>query len=296
MNLDLKDLRALLALADHGHFGRAAEALHVSQPALSKQVRRMEERIGGPLLLRSTRRLDWTPAGRVLQERARGILAAAESAEELSRLALAGEAGLLRVGCGLASLTSGLPEVLRRFRKRHPGVHVIVRDMSSDAQLRALVQGELDVAFLRLPARPDGVHVTPVIEERLLTVRSTDDSSPGRDGLAAFRESPFVVCSRATSASYYDHVIRTCAAAGFTPRVVQETNQVFAALHLVRAGIGVSLVPSSARRMRVPGLRFGETKVDEARWSVGMAVRSADRDLPLAQNFFGVAKGVFASG
>ena len=294
MSIDIRELRALAVLSDHLHFGRAAEALHISQPALSKQIRRMEEKIGGRLLTRHTRGLSLTPAGRVLRARARSILSDVELAEQMSRLALRGEAGVLRIGCGLASLTSGLPETVRRFRKRYPNVHITLRDMSTSAQQQALRQHEIDVGFLRLPVQPEGLDVTPVLDERLLMVWSAERRINSAAGLASLSSEAFITCSRPTSASYYEHILTTCRAAGFTPLIVQETNQLFATLHLVRAGVGVSLVPSSARLMRVPQLRFGETGVDEARWSVGMAVRSPDSQSPLVSNFTGLAKEAFS--
>jgi DNA-binding transcriptional LysR family regulator len=290
MDLELRDLRSLSVLAEHLHFGRAAEALHVSQPALSKQVRRIEERIGGPLVVRSHRGLTLTGAGVILRDRARLILAEADRAEQLSRLALRGEAGLLRIGCGLAAMTWGLPELLRRFRSTYPNVHVTVRDMSSPAQAQALAGKEIDVAFVRLPLRAAGIEAVPLFDDRLMMIWAPGRDVDWRMGLRALAEEPFVTCSRATSPSYYDHIIRTCRAAGFAPQITEETNQVFTVLHLVRAGLGVSLVPRSARLMRVPQVRFAETKVKEAAWSMGLAWRSEDESAPLVANFVRLAR------
>ena len=112
MDVDFDDLRALLALADMLHFGRAADRLHISQPALSKRLRRMEERIGGPLLVRGYRDVRLTDAGRLLANRGRHLIGEASAAIALTQRAARGEAGLLRIGFGIASIFGLLPDVL----------------------------------------------------------------------------------------------------------------------------------------------------------------------------------------
>jgi DNA-binding transcriptional LysR family regulator len=290
MDLDLGDLRSFLALTEQLHFGRAAGILHISQPALSKQIRRMEERIGGLLLTRHPRGLTLTSAGQVLQQRAREILEQSEAAERLTRLALRGEAGTLRVGFGIATLASGLPNLLLRFRRRYPTVHVSVRDMSTPDQIQALSAGEIDVGFVRLPIRVEGIDAVPIINERLMMVLSSHLAHNTKRGLAALSRAPFVVCSRATSASFYDHVIRTCRAAGFVPAIVQEANELFTVLNLVRAGLGVSLAPSSARLMRVPQIHFADCRIREAQWTIGLAWNAGRQQTAIVENFMRLAR------
>src|SRR5262245_19013650 len=137
-DLDTVLLRSFLVLAEERHFGQAALRLHVSQPALSKRLQRLEELVGGPLLVRGYRDVRLTEPGRVLLERSRAVLREAETAIEVSRDAVRGEAGLLRVGFGIASIAELLPQVLLRFRRAHPRVQIEVRDMSSPAQVEAL--------------------------------------------------------------------------------------------------------------------------------------------------------------
>ena len=97
------------------------------------------------------------------------------------------------------------------------------------------------------------------------------DHAETPDGLAGLRDKPFITPCRADSASFYDHVFRTCRAAGFVPEVVQETDVFFTALNLVRAGLGISIAPSAVQLMRVPQIRFAETLIPEAEWSFGLA-------------------------
>jgi DNA-binding transcriptional LysR family regulator len=123
----------------------------------------------------------------------------------------------------------------------------------------------------------------PVLEERL--VAAIPQGMPYRRGLACLRNEPFVVIARSVSASFVDHLVRTCRAAGFSPRIVQEANELFTVLNLVRGGVGVSLVPRSANLMHVPNIRLLDTGLDEAKWKIGLAWRNADPLDPLVHNF-----------
>jgi DNA-binding transcriptional LysR family regulator len=288
MALELSELRAFLVLSNRLHFGQAAEALHVSQPALTKQMQRLEAKVAGPLLIRGYRRVTLTPAGEILRDRARSLLREAEIAEQMARLAVNGKAGLLRIGFGIASLAAGLPGILARFRHHFPAVQVSMRDMSTPDQIAALEQGDIDVGFVRLPVERAELVTVPVLEEVL--VAAVPRGMSYRKGLSGLRNEPFVVISRSVSASFFDHLIGTCRAAGFSPRVVQEVNELFTVLNLVQAGLGVSLVPRSASLMRVPDVRLLDTNLAEAKWRIGLAWRKLDQSDPLVRNFVRLAR------
>ena len=288
MALELSELRAFLVLTNRLHFGQAAEALHVSQPALTKQMQRLEAKVAGPLLIRGYRRVTLTPAGEILRDRARSLLREAEIAEQMARLAVNGKAGLLRIGFGIASLAAGLPGILTRCRHPFPQVQVSMRDMSTPDQIAALEQGDIDVGFVRLPAERAELVTVPVLEEVL--VAPVPRGVSYRRGLSGLRNEPFVVISRSVSASFFDHLVETCRAAGFSPRIVQEVNELFTVLNLVQAGLGVSLVPRSASLMRVPNVRLLDTNQAEAKWRIGLAWRKLDQADPLVRNFVRLAR------
>jgi DNA-binding transcriptional LysR family regulator len=285
MDVELADLEAIVALAESLHFGRAADRLHVSQPALSKRLRKLEGRIGGPLLVRRYRDVRLTEAGRLLAERGRQLLRESEATIALSQRAARGEAGRLRIGFGIASILGLLPDVLLRFRRTHPGVHLQLRDMSTPEQIAALEAGDIDVGFVRLPVTGDRLVVRPVLDERL--VLATGPRSPWNAavGLRSVAAEPFLIISRSRSASFYDHALSVCAAAGFAPRIVQEANELFTVLSLVGAGLGVSLVPRSAALMHLPGVRFRELTLPEAACNIAVAGRRAAGHAPLIRQF-----------
>lgn len=285
MDIELADLRAVVVLAETLHFGRAADRLHVSQPALSKRIRRIEERIGGALLLRRPRDVRLTEAGRLLAERGRQLLRESEATVALSQRAARGEAGRLRIGFGMASILGLLPGVLLRFRRLHPGVELQLRDMSTPEQIAALGGGDLDIGFVRLPVAHGGLVVRPVLDERLVVALGPRSPWHGRLGLRSVQGEPFIVIARARSASFYDHTLAVCAAEGFAPRIVQEAYELFTVLSLVGAGLGVSLVPRSAASMHLPGVRFRALTLPEAAWNIGAAWHRDASDVPLVRRF-----------
>jgi len=158
-----------------------------------------------------------------------------------------------------------------------------MRDMSTPDQLASLEQGDIDIGFVRLPVERPSLMTVQVLEERL--VAAIPQGMPYHKGLASLRDKPFVVIARRVSASFFDHVVRTCRAAGFSPSIVQEASELFTVLNLVRAGVGVSLVPRSANLMKVPNVRLLDTRLDEAKWKIGLAWCKSEPLDPLVQNF-----------
>ena len=290
MDVELADLAAIVALADTLHFGRAAERLHVSQPALSKRIRKLEGRIGGPLLLRRYRDVRLTEAGRLLAEHGRGLLRESEATVTLSQRAARGEAGRLRVGFGIASILGLLPPVLLRFRRAYPAVDLQLRDMSTPEQIQALAAREIDIGFVRMPVSDDRLVVRRVLDERLVLADGPRSPWNRRAGLRSVAAEPFIIISRARSASFYDHVLSVCAAAGFAPRIVQEANELFTVLSLVGAGLGVSLVPRSTRLLHLAGVRFRELSRPEAAWDIAIAWHRDAAKVALVQRFVEMAR------
>jgi DNA-binding transcriptional LysR family regulator len=285
MELPTTELRAFVTLAELLHFGRAADRLHVTQPALSKQIRRLEHVVGGALMVRGYRDLRLTPAGEVLLPRARLLLQESSAALEQARRAARGQLGVLRIGFGIASIQKLLPDVLLRLRSSAPGVEIRLRDMSTPGQLAAIRRGDIDVGFVRLPVADPTVATRPVLHERLTAALGPHSPWRAGDGLASLAREPFVTIGRATSASFYDHVVAACRAAGFTPNIVQETNELFTMLMLVGAGMGVALAPRSASFRRPPGVRFRTITLPDAAWDIGLAWHVDRAEEPLVRAF-----------
>jgi DNA-binding transcriptional LysR family regulator len=233
-----------------------------------------------------------TETGGVLLSGADKVLQYAEGALTLAREAAAGRAGLLRIGFGIASVSELLPRTILRFRKAYSQVELKMRDMSTPAQIAALVEGSIDIGIVRLPVAHTDLDSLPLFDEHLVVVTSKSLSYHSRQGLAALRDQPFVFFTRATSATLHDHVLGLCRRSGFSPLIVQEASELFTILNLVRAGLGVSLVPSAAKRMGVPGVRFHELGVPEARWRIGIAWHRFSDKAELISRFVATMRSV----
>jgi DNA-binding transcriptional LysR family regulator len=293
MDVEFGQMRSVVVLAEHLHFGRAAAALYVSQPALTKQIHKIEQALGGSLFVRKPRQLTLTRAGEVFVERARSLLRDSQLAVDLSRSAVRGEAGLLRIGFGLPSLATGLPDLVQRFRSRFPGVQISMREMSTPPQVEALANRTLDVGFVRLPISSGEISSSPLFSDRLVIAAGPQSAKRSRAGLKSFTHEPFVLVARSASSSLHDHILRTCHAAGFEPRIVQEANELFTVLSFVRAGAGVALVPNSCKFMNIPRVRYLEAGVPGAAWKIGVAIHNSSASDPTVCNFVSVVRQEF---
>jgi DNA-binding transcriptional LysR family regulator len=284
MMLPMPELRAFVTLAEQRHFGRAAERLHITQPALTKQIQRLEDAVGGPLVVRGYREMRLTEAGAVLLPRAERLLKESAAVLDAARRAVRGQLGVLRIGFGLATIQL-LPELLLRFRSTLPGVELRVRDMSTPAQVAALAGGDLDVGFVRLPVTDPRIETRPILRERLVALLGAASRWQSRVGLRSAAQEPFITIARAQSASFHDHVIAVCRAAGFAPNIVQETSELFTMMMLVQGGMGIALAPSSVTIRRPTGVRVRSLGEAEAGWDIGIAWSQARADAPLVRAF-----------
>ncbi|HET9598743.1 MAG TPA: LysR substrate-binding domain-containing protein [Anaeromyxobacteraceae bacterium] len=286
--MELRLLRTFQAVAEHAHFGRAARALHLSQPALSKQIVQLEEEVGAPVFDRGRHGARLTPLGEALLADVVPLLRHADGVLDRARRAARGETGALRLGFGVATRVL-VPRLVSRFRRAHPLVAVSLGDMSSHDQIEALERGELDVGFVRLPVqRP--LNILPVVEDRLVLAtpasRAPELARRPRQELA---EEPFVEIVPSHSSGLHAHALRVCARYGFRPRVVQSASELFTVLSLVAAGMGLAVVPASVRTTRLEGIAYLPLDVPEAAWRVGAAWVSGGRQ-PVRDAFLAILR------
>jgi len=294
MNLEFSELAAFVVLAGELHFRKASERLFLSQPALSKKIQRLEEKLKGALFVRSRRKVALTDAGKRFLPKAAKLLQDAEDALRETQAAFEGRAGTLRIGFGIASVSEILPRTILRFRKLYPEVELQMREMPSPSQVSSLIESRLDAGILRMPVTNSKLVSVPLFSEHL--VLATPAHAPYRPtkGIDGLRNSGFIFVSPLVSETFHDRVLSLCLRAGFTPRVVQEANEILTILHLVRAGVGVSLVPRSALRLKVPGVRFHELGWKEPLWRIGMAWNRNSEKLPLISQLVKVVQAVVA--
>lgn len=248
--MELKQLRFFVAVAEELHFGRAAERARIAQPALSAQIRGLEERLGVKLFARTTRRVGLTRAGEAFLPEARATLAQAEAAAAAAR-AVGGAGGdLLKIG-GVDSATAGvLPEVIRRFRRAAPEVEVKVFEMLSAPALHGLANRSLDLAFVRVPPTEDHLRSRLVLSERIVAALPADHPAARRARVPAalVAAEPLVIPARSHRPIQFDLVRSYFAERGLAPRILQEANERHMIVAMVAAGLGVSLVPEWVAR------------------------------------------------
>jgi len=292
MNLEFSELAAFVVLAGELHFRKASERLFLSQPALSKKIQRLEEKLKGALFVRSRRKVALTDAGKRFLPKAAKLLQDAEDAFRETQAAFEGRAGTLRIGFGIASVSEILPRTILRFRKLYPEVELQMREMPSPSQVSSLVESRLDAGILRMPVANRKLISVPLFSEHLVLATPAHAPYQWKKGINGLRNSGFIFVSPLVSETFHDRVLSLCLRAGFTPRVVQEANEILTILHLVRAGVGVSLVPRSALRLKVPGVRFHELGWKEPLWRIGIAWNRNSEKLFLISRLLKVVQAV----
>lgn len=260
--LELRQLRAFVAIAEEGYITRAAERLGMQQPPLTRLLQSLEAELGVVLMERLPRGVRPTPAGLALLEEAREVLARVDGVAEVVRRAARGERGRLAIGfTSSAALHPFVPSVLRLFRETFVGVSVVLEEAGTGELLDALVHEKLDAAFIRSPLSGiQSLQDQPILVEPMLLALPTDHplalDAASPLPLAALATESFVLYRRRVGLGLYDAILVTCREAGFSPQVVQEAPRMTATLSLVAAGLGVSIVPASMQRLRGDGIVY----------------------------------------
>jgi DNA-binding transcriptional LysR family regulator len=251
VDLNPAHVRTLREIARHGSFSRAAESLHLSQPAVSLHMRQLEARCGTALLERVGKRAFPTPAGAVLLEHAGRAFAELEAAQEALRQLRGVVAGRLRLGTGATASIHLLPPLLGRMRARYPELELIVVTGNAPEIAAAVSANELDVALVTLPVTGRQLQVTPLLLDPLVAVGPPGQAWPGRGALTAavLARHPLIVYERGgTIRRVIDGWFRR---GRVRPRIVMELGNEEAIKKLVGAGLGVSVSPVMAVRDEV---------------------------------------------
>lgn len=253
-------LRSFVAVAEELHFGRAAARLHMTQPPLSMQIKRLEDHLGVRLFERDRRHVALTEAGRFLLARARRLLDEAErSCAEAARIAR-GEAGALAIGYTPTATYEVLPPVLQAFRRRAPEVRLELVEMRSAQQVEALRTGRIEIGFACGPIDEDGIAEHVLARERFVAVlpRRHRLAARTRLGVRDLDGEAFVVVRPDVEPAWSTACNRALVRAGIRTETAQETDTKIAMLGLVAAGAGISLVSASMMRLARDGVVFRE--------------------------------------
>ncbi len=243
--MDLDQLRYFLQVARRQSFTRAAEGLGISQPALSRSIRKLEEELGQPVFERKTRSLSLTDAGTLLQSRAQQVLAILEDTK--AEITDDGQSGRLRIGAIPTIGPYFLPNVLRRFSQKFPEATLIVQENTTEALLKSCRQGEIDLAVLALPLSAKYLEVEELFEEELLLVLPPGHPLAEKKTIrpSDVEAYPFVLLDEAHCLS--ENIVSFCRERSFQPVAVERTSQLAMVMELVSLAHGVSMIPKMAR-------------------------------------------------
>lgn len=277
--MELRHLRYFAAVAETCHFGKAAEQLVIAQPALSQSIRQLEAELDATLFNRTTRQVSLTPAGEYLLRQTRHILASVEDSVRGIRQIASGQDGLISLGLVGTAAFSHLPRIARTLKRELPSVALEIKaDMLTPEQCEALRTGAIDLAVLRPPVVGAGIELRTLEAEPLVLAVPCDHvlAEAPTVTMADLRNEPLIRYAPRDSA-VNQAVMRACRAAGFVPGCVHEAPGTAVLIALVAAGLGVSLVPASARALPLAGVVFRDV-VDAGFVEIALGWCSGDVD------------------
>jgi DNA-binding transcriptional LysR family regulator len=258
--MDLRRVRYFVAVAEELHFRRAAERLHLAQPGLSQQVRKLEVELGVDLLYRTKRGVSLTAAGSLFLDEARRLLRHADEAARTARNARVGTIGRLRLGHVVDAVPAVLPRAIAAFAANYPGIEIVPEAVPARRAVEDVRNGRLDIAVVALPAPATGMKVTPFAVERTVAAVADRHVLSGRSeiAIADLEDMPLVLLPRATNPPLYDGVIAACRSAQVAPRLLEMAEPLVEhALLIVASGLGIALLPASvSERYRTVGVTF----------------------------------------
>src|SRR5713101_5888200 len=295
--MELRHLRYFVAVAEEGHVTRAALRLGIQQPPLSQQIRALEAELQVQLFRRKPRGVELAQAGEALFAEAQAILRQVEHAVTATRRTARGEAGRLGLGfTSSASFHPFVPRVIRDYRASHPLIALSLEESGTGELVEALLAERLDAAFVRSPIGPaEGIAVDSILDEAMVAALPARHPQAGSAdvrplSLAELAAETFILYRRPLGPGLYDAIIAACQRAGFSPRIGQEAPRMLATLSLVAAGLGVTLVPHSMRRLRVHGVVYRSLDSGAALVApLNLAYRRADSSAA-AQRFIALVR------
>jgi DNA-binding transcriptional LysR family regulator len=284
--MELRQIRYFAAVAEELSFSRAAVRCGISQPPLSRQIANLEAEIGTRLLDRDKHRVRLTEPGRVFYAEAMKTLGAVARAVHMTQRAAKGQTGSLALGFGGWAAYTFAPSVLRKYRALYPNVELSLHSIPMNAQLESLREKTIDVGFVMLPVPDDTLKTMLLLRDPLIV------ALPGGHPLAksktlalsALEHQDLVLIPRAEGFGYFSKVMAICKRAGFVPTIVQEVTPMESVIGLVAAGVGLSIVPSVVKRMRIAGVEFRPLREPYAVMEIALAWHR-DNASPVVQAF-----------
>lgn len=289
MNLTLKQLRYFEALARHGHFGRAADSCAISQPALSMQIKELEESLGTALFERSTRQVRLTGLGEDFASRVRAILRSVDELSDLARASQDGLAGRLRIGVIPTVAPYLLPTIIGDLSCQYPGLDIRVRETVTPKLIQELADGRLDTAIVALPVSEPAFTEIALFDEDFVLVRPGEDEGKPVPDREMLREMRLLLLEEGHC--FRDQALSFCNMHSVRPRELLDSSSLSTLVQMVSAGIGVTLIPEMAVAVETRSAPVSVARFEGPQPSrtIGMIWRSTS---PLAQQLLQISEVV----
>jgi len=284
--MELRHLRYFAAVAEQLHFRHAAEIVHVAQPALSQQIRQLEEEIGVRLFERSRHKVRLTTAGKAFYENAQSILVEVDRAVARARKVESGDAGTIRVGFVSTAAIRVLPVAMKKLEKQVPAAEIELNELAAGEQIDGLYRQQIDIGFVHAQLSREVLESRVVARDRLI-VAVPGSCSLARSARVDMRDLarwPAIMPAGHLSSGFYEQVRMAYQRAGVRPERVHNTRLLQTGLLLVGAGMGVSIVPESFQSIRVRGVVYKDLQVEPPVCEL-VAVWRRDNRSPLLGRF-----------
>jgi len=295
--MELRQLQYFLAVAEELNFSRAAARLQIAQPPLSRQIRQLEQELGVELFRRTKRRVELTEAGRVFLEEARHILSQVKQGVRVAQRASRGEIGRLVVGFEGSSTYDVIPVSLKVYRERFPEVDLVVYAMTTEEQIQALLENRIGIGFVVSPLNDKKLAIEIILREALILAIPESHPLVARNEVRVreLEGESFIMFQRNRGCGLYDQVIAICQRAGFSPRVIQEADEIQVMLGFVAAGLGITLLSASVQQFQRPGVVYRTLQPSTPKVTLALACRRDDPSAVL-QAFIEVVRECIRQG
>lgn len=294
IEMDIRKMRYFITVAEELNFSRAAERLMMAQPPLSQEIRKLEEELGVQLFHRTKRMVELTDAGKIFLEGARQTLLQVDRTIKETQLADEGKIGHLIIG--FVDSTETVIDILKKFRERFPRIQLILREMTTDQQIKALYEKQIHIGFIRSKQNNEILVSEVCSEECLKLVLHEEHSlvSLRNISIKSLVDEPFILFPRHFGTNFYDLIISYFWEHGVSLNIVQEAIQMQTIVNLVATGMGISVVPSSVESYKKSGVMYKDIQENTPKINLYVGWRQDEKSVVL-ENFLTVVREVYAT-
>jgi len=287
--LEFRHYKYFLAVAEDLHFRKAAERLFISQPGLSRQIKQMEDDLGIKLFKRHNRKVELTEAGLYLQQELKNNFRRLDDLLHHAKLLNSGINGNLNLGFVGSAMQKAIPDLLLKFRNSHPNVTFSLNEMDNNKQVKALLDQEIDLGFVRIERVPKGLDMKPLFEDTFSLVLPKDHpiNETNFKSLLQLKDEPFILFDPTYSESYYEKVMQIFDDAGFSPQVSHSTVNAISIYRLVENNFGISIVPTILKEGFNLNVKFIELKKIKQRTTLKIIWNNENTN-PILKNFLDI--------